>query len=321
MGIDNPHVLYNTCPNKKLYIKFTNQPKMSTIAFSIIIPTWNNLPFLKICIASIIKNSIASHQIIVHINDGSDGTLEWIKEQGIDYTYSKENIGVCMSCNMMRSKVKNNYIFYLNDDMYLLPGWDISLTDEINKLPDNKFFLSGTMIQPHNSLDVGILCNYGDTPETFDEKRLLAEYKLQHIEDWHGATWPPNLVHRDIWDLVGGYSIEYTPGMYSDPDFTAKLWMAGIRHFKGLGDCRVYHFETRSTSRIRKNDGNVQFLMKWGINNSTLRKTLTHLGTPANKMLTQPNKKDMKHKRVLGRIKAIVSLLIGKQFGPINHLE
>ena len=111
MGIDNPHVLYNTCPNKKLYIKFTNQPKMSTIAFSIIIPTWNNLPFLKICIASIIKNSIASHQIIVHINDGSDGTLEWIKEQGIDYTYSKENIGVCMSCNMMRSKVKNNYIF------------------------------------------------------------------------------------------------------------------------------------------------------------------------------------------------------------------
>ena len=61
--------------------------------------------------------------------------------------------------------------------------------------------------------------------------------------------------------------------------------------------------------------------MKWGINNSTLRKTLTHLGTPANKMLPQPNKKDMKHKRVLGRIKAIVSLLIGKQFGPINHLE
>ena len=31
-----------------------------------------------------------------------------------------------------------------------------------------------------------------------------------------GATIPPNIVHRDIWDLVGGYSIEYSPGMYSD---------------------------------------------------------------------------------------------------------
>lgn len=47
------------------------------------------------------------------------------------------------------------------------------------------------------------------------------------INDWMGATIPPNIVHRDIWDLVGGYSIEYSPGMYSDPDFTAKLYMCG----------------------------------------------------------------------------------------------
>lgn len=33
MGIDNPHVLYNTCPNKKLYIKFTNQPKNEYYCF------------------------------------------------------------------------------------------------------------------------------------------------------------------------------------------------------------------------------------------------------------------------------------------------
>ena len=45
------------------------------------------------------------------------------------------------------------------------------------------------------------------------------------INDWMGATIPPNIVHRDIWDLVGGYSIEYSPGMYSDPDFTAKLYV------------------------------------------------------------------------------------------------
>ena len=31
-----------------------------------------------------------------------------------------------------------------------------------------------------------------------------------------------------------GYSIEYSPGMYSDPDFTAKLYMCGVRFMKGL---------------------------------------------------------------------------------------
>ena len=228
-----------------------------------------------------------------------------------------------MSCNMMRSKVTTDYIFYLNDDMYMLPGWDTALTNEINALPDNKFFLSGTMIQPHNKLDVGILCNYGDSIETFDEERLLKEYDKHQINDWKGATWPPNLVHRDIWDLVGGYSIEYTPGMYSDPDLTAKLWMAGVRYFKGLSKCRAYHFETRSTNRIKKNAGNLQFLMKWGISNSALRNNITHLGDDATISAPLPSidKNKIKKKRILGRIKAIIAIASGKQFCPINHLE
>ena len=60
--------------------------------FSIVIPTWNNLAFLKLCIQSIQRNSYYNHQIIVHVNDGSDGTLEWIKKAGIDYTHSEQNI-------------------------------------------------------------------------------------------------------------------------------------------------------------------------------------------------------------------------------------
>ena len=48
--------------------------------FSILIPTYNNLEYLKVCINSIRKNSKFSHQIIVHINEGTDGTLEYVKD-------------------------------------------------------------------------------------------------------------------------------------------------------------------------------------------------------------------------------------------------
>ncbi len=288
-----------------------------TLSFSILIPSWNNLPFLKLCVASIRRNSAAQHQIIVHVNDGSDGTLEWVRSEGLDYTHSDHNIGVCLAVNMMRTKVKTDYIFYLNDDMYLLPGWDVALSDEIASLPDCRFFLSGTMIQPHNPLDVGILANYGDTVETFDEERLLREYMSHPMTDWCGATWPPNLVHRDIWDIVGGYSIEYSPGMYSDPDFSAKLYMAGVRHFKGLSACRVYHFETKSTGRVHRNDGHIQFLLKWGMANSFFRKHYTLLGEPYNPNNTQAVKPSNK-KQLRCRLKAIAQLLAGKQFGPLD---
>ena len=46
--------------------------------FSILIPSWNNLEYLKLCIASIKKNSRYKHQIIVHANEGSDGTWEYL---------------------------------------------------------------------------------------------------------------------------------------------------------------------------------------------------------------------------------------------------
>jgi len=244
--------------------------------FSIFIPTWNNLDYLKLCVESIRKNSTYNHQIIIHVNDGSDGTLEWVRSQGIDFTYSENNIGVCLAMNMMRTKVRTDYICFLNDDMYVLPKWDEVLYQEIRKLSDNRFFLSATTIQPHTKGASIILADYGDSVSTFKESQLLEEYMSYDFRDWMGATLPPNIVHRDIWDLVGGYSIEFSPGMYSDPDFTAKLWLCGIRYLRGLSASRVYHFETKTTTRIRKNRGNMQFLLKYGMTSAAFRKLFTY---------------------------------------------
>ena len=294
------------------------QTETSNELFSIVIPTWNNLKFLELCIKSIRKNSTYSHQIIVHVNDGSDGTLEWVRKEGIDYTYSKQNIGVCLAMNMMRTKVKTNYILFLNDDMYVLPFWDKALYDEINKLPNNYFFLSATSIQPHTQGTSIILADYGDSVETFQEEKLLKEYMDYEIKDWMGATIPPNIVHRDIWDLVGGYSIEYSPGMYSDPDFTAKLYLCGVKFMKGLQASRIYHFETKSTTRIRKNCGQMQFLLKWGMTSSTFRKRFTHKGEDFNSQKIGTFNIGTKFiiSLMRGGLKAILYLL-AKDFGPL----
>lgn len=248
--------------------------------FSILIPTWNNLAYLKLCLKSIEKNSAYRHQILIYVNEGSDGTTDWLETQNYEYIYSKENVGVCWALNSLRAKVKTDYILYMNDDMYVCPDWDKSLWEEIQQLPDNKFFLSATLIQPRPFFCKSVIApaNFGESVETFKEEELLEKYKLLPHSDWFGATWPPNVVHRDIWDLVGGYSIEFSPGMYSDPDFSAKLWMAGVRLFKGISNSRVYHFEARSTKRIRKNDGSTQFLQKWGITSASFMRNILKRG-------------------------------------------
>ena len=261
------------------------------LKYSIIIPTWNNLEYLKLCINSIRKNSHFKHQIIVHVNEGNDGTVDWLKEQtDVDYTYSKENIGICYALNIARSLLKTDYLVYMNDDMYVCPNWDRFIANDIKLIGHNRFFISSTMIEPHTTNPAAIEFNCGTSIEKFNEEKLLSEFESIKKEDWNGATWPPNIVHKDNWDLVGGYSSEFSPGMYSDPDFSMKLWQLGIRYFKGIGKSRVYHFAGKTTRKISKtkSDGYYKFIDKWGITSKTFTDKYLLRGKPFSGELTEP---------------------------------
>ena len=257
--------------------------------FSILIPSWNNLPYLQLCIESIRKYSSHTHQILVHVNEGADGTLAWLQLQtDIGYTHSQVNIGVCYALNALRSLVRTNYILYMNDDMVACAGWDEVLYNEIKRIGHSQFFLSATTIEPKAQSACSIEKNYGEDFSSFNPQKLLNEYRQPAFADWSGATWPPNVVHKDVWDLVGGYSTEFSPGMYSDPDFSMKLWQAGIRLFKGMGESRVYHFGSVSVKRVKKNKGYYRFISKWGITSGTFTKYYLQRGKAYKEELSQP---------------------------------
>ncbi len=272
--------------------------------FSIIIPTWNNLAFAKLCVESIRKNSAYAHQVILHINDGSDGTLQWAREQHLDFTHTPGNAGICMAVNEACGLAKMDYVVYMNDDMYVCPKWDTTLVDEIKNAGTDCFMFSSTMIEPvnHNNPCV-IHKDYGQHIETFNEAGLLKECNTFQKADWSGSTWPPTIVHRKYWLITGGYSIELSPGVSSDDDFSMKMWAAGCRIFKGVGASRVYHFQSKSTLRIVKNNGRKQFLMKWGINQSTFNKYYIRRGTPYTGPMQEPDAAIMKKEALRAWVK------------------
>jgi len=258
--------------------------------FSILIPSWNNLAYLKLCIESIRKNSHFPHQLIVHINEGNDGTFEWVNSQNdLDYTYSEKNIGICYALNISSKLVITDYIVYMNDDMYVCPGWDTALFNEIKNAGHNYFFFSSTAIEPEFTGNRCVMVkNYGKDIHSFQEAKLLDKFSTLQKDDWLGSTWPPNVVHKDIWGLVGGYSTEFSPGMYSDPDFSMKLWQLGVRLFKGVSKSRVYHFGSKSVSRVVKNKGYYTFIAKWGITSGTFTNHYLRSGSSFDGPLTAP---------------------------------
>ena len=288
-------------------MKLTAQPLPPLRLFSIIIPSWNNLAFLKLCIGSVRAHSAFEHQIIVHVNDGSDGTLEWVRSEGLAHTHSDENAGICLTVNQAAALAQHELIVYLNDDMYCCPQWDTRLLEKVRQIGHDGFMLSGTMIEP---VDSGNRCvsihDFGPDAQTFDEQRLLTQYQTLSKPDWYGATWPPTLVHRRWWHAVGGFSAEFSPGMSSDNDFSMKMWAAGCRVFLGVGDSLVYHFRCKSTGRIVKNDGRKQFMRKWAMTSSLFDRFYLRRGQPAGRLtLTEPEESaEFRRKRLFSRIKA-----------------
>jgi glycosyltransferase involved in cell wall biosynthesis len=255
--------------------------------FSVIIPTYNNLEYLKICLNSIKRNSKYNHEVIIHVNEGIDGTLDFLKNNEYKFSYSKVNSGVCVAFNEAVKLSSKKYIVLGHDDMYFCPNWDVIFTEEIKKNTSKLFFLSGTMVQPFNSY---IKLDCGSNYKEFNEEKLLNEIKNIKYHNFQGTHWQPSLISKFTWDKVGGFSEEFSPGLGSDPDFNFKLWRAGCRIFKGLGDCRVYHFSSQSLRKKAWNDGAKIFLLKWGISIKFFKKFYLKTNEIYTGPLKEPNK-------------------------------
>jgi len=261
--------------------------------FSILIPTFNNLEYLKFCIRSIKNNSKYNNQIIPHVNIGNDGTIDFLKQKNIEYSYTEYNSGICEGINKAAKLAKYDYLLYAHDDFYFCPNWDDILRKEVGKIGHNNFYLSGTMMNEGQ-----IKFNCGNTPNEFDEGKFLNNYKDYNYYDFQGSTWAPSLVHRDVWTKVGGLSEEFFPGSGSDPDFNMKLWNIGIRIFKGINDFKVYHFGStvlrKKLSKISKSKygsiGSKIFLIKWGITIKFFKKFYLKSDSKYENILENPDK-------------------------------
>ena len=261
---------------------------------SILIPTFNNLSYLKFFLNSLKKNSLFQHEIIIHVNDGSDGTLEFVTKNNFKFTYSEENIGMPKALNESSKLAKHDYIIISHDDFYYCPNWDIEFKKELDNLEHNNFYLSGNTIlnTQKNEKFPSESLNVGSTIEEFNEKKLLNSLDKVIKTDWQGTTKCPGLIHKKIWEKVGGWSEEFFPTGGDDTDFALKLWNSNVRIFKGLGNCLVYHFGSVTTRKKGKNintylgsKANKIFIKKWGLGINFFEKFYLKGGLDKNKNL------------------------------------
>lgn len=257
------------------------------------ISTYNNLPYLKLAVQSVRKNSYWNKApFIIHAENCTDGTDEWLKENSTQYNleyYIDKNDnpkGIGGGMNFCADKVKTKYINFLHSDFYVGKNWDLELMNIHDKYQDKKLWVNSFRIEPNmfNSPDrIGTWLvdpkTFGGYYDDFNSEYFLeiaeqfSKNNEQEIAKGEGVS---GLVTKEFWDEVGGNDPLFAPTSWDDMDLFLRWQHKGGKFIMPTKSV-VYHFGARGSHRLEENNGksserqikaeqvNAQkFFQKWG---------------------------------------------------------
>lgn len=241
---------------------------------SIIILTYNNLNYNRICLDSIRKyTSAQTYEIIVVDNNSTDGTREWLKEQtDIKLILNDENVGFPKGCNLgIEASEKDNDLLFLNNDTKVTPRWLDNL--KICLYSDDKIGATSSITNncsnyqvinvPYN--DVEHIIEFADsnnisTPEKWEQKARLVAFCM--------------LIKRDVINKIGIFDERFTPGNFEDDDLCMRITEAGYK-LMVCNDSFIHHFGSTSFKKDYAKFNSVlkinaqRFEEKWGFNSNS----------------------------------------------------
>jgi glycosyltransferase involved in cell wall biosynthesis len=210
------------------------------------IPSKNNLRYLKTCINSIKNNSHSEHDIIVFLDEGKDGTEQWLIENNIFYIPNDSNSlkGIAYGYNRCIEHSKTNVVCMFHADMYMGKGFDINMLKHLK--PNH--IISGTRIEPplHPVGNEKIIKNFGMYPEDFDlvnfEKFVTEQMSLNNNQITKGI-FVPWICYKDDIQSIGMHD-EFFHSYYEDSDIFNRFILNNIECIQSR-DAFVYHLTCR----------------------------------------------------------------------------
>jgi GT2 family glycosyltransferase len=264
------------------------------IPLTFCISTYNNLPYLKLAVESVRKNSYYKNaSFIIHAENCTDGTNEWLEEHSKIYNLitiiepNNEIVkGIGGGMNICAENVKTEYIMFLHSDFYVSKNWDLECLKIFDKYHNIPMWVFSQRIQPNifnESSRPGVLIVPNDyfgvhydnfQPEIFlqyaQDFSKLNDFEIELGEGVSG------LIRKKDWDIIGGNDPIFSPTSWEDKDLFLRMVIQNYK-FVLTSKSAVWHFGARGSHRLEENNGKsaqrqveaerkniVNWLNKWG---------------------------------------------------------
>ncbi|SFJ03401.1 Glycosyltransferase, GT2 family [Paenibacillus sp. UNC496MF] len=217
---------------------------------SIIIPSYNQLDYLKKCLASIKVHTSVPYEIIVVDNASSDGTGAYLQSAGaggaVRCRVLERNRGFAGAVNVGLMMARGSNLLLLNNDTIVTERWLDNLLACLNSDPAVGM--------------VGPVTNYisGDqrieVPYT-DERGIAAFARRYNVAD--PAKWQPTdrltgfclLFRRELFERTGYLDEGFEIGNFEDDDYNIRVRLQGYR-LLAARDTFIHHFGSVSMKAL-----------------------------------------------------------------------
>lgn len=212
---------------------------------SVVVPNWNGLRFVGMCLDSLSKLDFEDYEVIVVDNGSTDGSRELIEEKYPEVRLLKlsDNMGFAIACNEGIKASNAEYIVLLNNDIEVTPDWLRELYEGMERHPECGMGTTKMMFLDQRD----VFYNTGDLFHSWSagggrgqgEKDTGQYEKEEYV---FGACAGAGIYRRKFFDQVGLFDEDFFI-FAEDVDLNMRGQLQGLKSVY-LPKAKVYHIGT-----------------------------------------------------------------------------
>ncbi|PTX57737.1 GT2 family glycosyltransferase [Litoreibacter ponti] len=227
-----------------------SEARTATPQVCVVIPVFDQFNYTLRCVWSILKAKEQTPIEIIIADDGStDETEQFFGSlPGLTYFRNPENLGFLRNCNAAAAQSKAPFVYFLNNDTAVLPGWIDRLMDTMDRIPEAGL-VGSKLVYPNGLLQEsgGMIWRDGGGANIgrYSDASEPGYNTLRDVDYVSGAGI---MVRRTAWDRLGGFDERYVPAYCEDSDLAMALRQHGYRVLVNPSSA-IVHFEGISLGR------------------------------------------------------------------------